>query len=84
MPDKSKVMMQTKTGTLVLQVGGLTTPTLIAEKLLTMAARRKHLKRPSKMNYIRVGTRNVLFLYRSGALPGGARRVEQTWYKLKI
>jgi hypothetical protein len=76
MLDGSKVMMQTKRDTLVFQVWvghGVDNPTpqkaLIAEKLLMIAAGRKHLKRLSKIKDLQQeGTWNVLPLYRSGAL----------------
>jgi hypothetical protein len=75
MPDRSKVMTQTKRDTLVLQVGGWAwrykphpLKALIVEKLLMIAARRKRVRRRSKMKALRVGTWNVLSLYRSGAL----------------
>jgi hypothetical protein len=48
MPDRSKVMIQTKRGRLILQAGGYNpTPykALIVEKLSTTAAREKRLKR---------------------------------------
>jgi hypothetical protein len=84
MPDMSKVMVQIKKDTLVLQIGvgrvvDNPTPkeTLIVEKLLTIAAGRK----ASKIKDLGLGTRIVLSLYRSGTLledPGGVGR-PVTW-----
>jgi hypothetical protein len=47
----------------------------MVEKLLLTAAGWEHVKRPSKIKDLRLGTRNVLSLYRSGALAEGTRRV---------
>jgi hypothetical protein len=41
---------------------------LIVEKLLTIAAGQKYLKRPSKIKDVQEETWNILSLYRSGAL----------------
>lgn len=46
-----------------------------------IAARQKHLKRPSKINDLQVGTWNVLSLFRSGAFPEGNQQVSRTAVK---
>jgi hypothetical protein len=59
-PDRSNVIIQTKWDTLVLQVAGLAWvwqphPIRIVEKLVTIAAGWKLIKRPSKIKDLRMG-----------------------------
>ena len=75
MPDRSKVMTQTKRDTLVLQAGGLgvrLTPSphknIVVEKLLKLETRQKQQTRHNMNKDLRVGMWTVLSLRRSGAL----------------
>lgn len=85
MPGRSKVMIQIHWSFRLGVWRGVYNRTpkkaLIVKKLLTIAAGPKQLKRCSKIKDLRVGTWNVLSLYRSGTLPEGTGGVGRpvTW-----
>jgi hypothetical protein len=70
MTDRSKVMIQTDSDTLVLKVGCLAwvrqphaQNAIIVEKLLTIAAGREYLRRHSEINDLGVGEPGMCYPY---------------------